>query len=167
MADDTKISNASTQPLDVGDDIAAMQRGQHRDISSNPKKQSNVAELSREDKKRKRASESEEHKSQLAALKENDPEFYTYLLETDKDLLNFQTGDSESDEEEHIEASFDGLKNCLTRSKHCFSPDLLQSRSHSGLGHKQCLLHHKACTALSRCLLISEQNLQDFHLYLY
>lgn len=56
--------------------------------------------------KSKHASESNEHKGQLAALKEKDPEFYNYLLETDKELLEFQTGDSEDDgEEEALEVS--------------------------------------------------------------
>ena len=49
-------------------------------------------------KMRKMASEAEQHQSQLAALKDSDPEFYKYLLETDKELLEFQTGDSEDDE---------------------------------------------------------------------
>ena len=58
--------------------------------------------------KRKRSSEGKEHKGQLAALQETDPEFYRYLLDTDKDLLDFQTGESESDEEE-LEVSSTGL----------------------------------------------------------
>ena len=55
--------------------------------------------------KSKRKSEGRDHKGQLAALQETDPEFYKYLLETDKDLLEFQTGDSESEGEEDFEVS--------------------------------------------------------------
>lgn len=48
----------------------------------------------------KRSTESSEHQHQLAALKEKDREFYDYLLETDKDLLNFQADGSDDDDEE-------------------------------------------------------------------
>ena len=43
-------------------------------------------------------SEAEGHRSELEALKLQDPEFYKYLLETDKDLLDFQAGGSDSDQ---------------------------------------------------------------------
>ena len=48
--------------------------------------------------------EADEHKAQLEALKEQDPEFYNYLLQTDKELLEFGEG-SEEDDEEELEAS--------------------------------------------------------------
>ena len=49
--------------------------------------------------RRQGASEMESHQDQLAALREKDPEFYKYLLDTDKDLLDFQAGNSEDDDE--------------------------------------------------------------------
>jgi nucleolar complex protein 2 len=52
-------------------------------------------------------SESKGHRSELEALKEQDPEFYKYLLETDKDLLEFEAdgSDSEGENEETLEVS--------------------------------------------------------------
>jgi len=47
----------------------------------------------------KGGSEARGHRSELEALKSQDPEFYKYLLETDKELLDFQAGGSDSDEE--------------------------------------------------------------------
>ena len=41
------------------------------------------------------------HQEQLQALKDQDPEFYEYLQQTDKELLDFgQDGDEEEEEEE-------------------------------------------------------------------
>lgn len=39
------------------------------------------------------------HKEQLERLKEQDPEFFKYLMETDKGLLDFTTGEGEDGEE--------------------------------------------------------------------
>ena len=44
--------------------------------------------------------EEKQHKADLEALKLHDPEFYEYLQQTDKDLLDFGRSDSESDREE-------------------------------------------------------------------
>lgn len=61
-----------------------------------------TAENSRK-KKKHSVSEVASHKDQLAALKDRDPEFYKYLLETDKELLDFQAGSSASDEDDELE----------------------------------------------------------------
>lgn len=76
-------------------------------------------------KKRKRSSESEQHKSQLEALKEKDPEFYKYLLETDKELLEFQTGDSDTDEEQDIEVRHATLVLAISSQTHQLMPRLV------------------------------------------
>lgn len=59
-----------------------------------------------------------EHKAQLDALKESDPEFYAHLLETDKDLLDFGGGEADDvdengeddDDEEELEAALDAAE---------------------------------------------------------
>ncbi len=52
-------------------------------------------------------SESKGHRSELEALKDQDPEFYKYLLETDRDLLEFEAEGSDSDgtDDESLEVS--------------------------------------------------------------
>lgn len=51
-------------------------------------------------------SEFEEHKAQLEALKEKDPEFYNYLKQADKELLAFGTDSvDDSGEEDGAEVS--------------------------------------------------------------
>lgn len=39
----------------------------------------------------------EEHKKSLMKLKETDPEFYSYLKENDKNLLDFNLSDTDND----------------------------------------------------------------------
>jgi len=51
----------------------------------------------------KMKSVAEEHKEQLENLKEMDPEFYEYLQQTDKELLDFDMSEGEEDEEEEEE----------------------------------------------------------------
>lgn len=41
----------------------------------------------------------EEHKKSLMKLKETDPEFYSYLKENDKNLLDFNLSDTDNDNE--------------------------------------------------------------------
>ena len=47
-----------------------------------------------------RKSRSANHKNQLARLQEKDPEFYKFLKENDKELLDFNDSGSEMDDED-------------------------------------------------------------------
>ena len=60
------------------------------------------------------------HQAQLEALREQDPEFYEYLQQTDKELLNFGQDDDEEEEEEEMEdASDDDQVKQLWRTEQC------------------------------------------------
>ena len=48
--------------------------------------------------KSRSGSKSKKHKQALFNLSEDDPEFYKFLLEYDKELLQFSEGDSDSEE---------------------------------------------------------------------
>ena len=49
------------------------------------------------------------HQAQLEALREQDPEFYDYLQQTDQELLNFGQDDEDEEEaEEPMEDDADG-----------------------------------------------------------
>lgn len=114
-----ETKNASDVGLEVlgsEDGSAALSTAPAANPQMQQKKRRKVSQTSGDSKRGKKASESEEHKSQLAALKENDPEFYKYLLETDKELLEFQTAESESDEDQDIEVSTDDLGGFLSKS---------------------------------------------------
>ena len=47
-----------------------------------------------------RASETAEHRAQLEALKDADPEFYAYLQQTDADLLRFEEVEDEEEQDD-------------------------------------------------------------------
>ena len=49
------------------------------------------------------------HQAQLEALKQQDPEFYEYLQQTDQELLNFGQDDEEEGEEDEEEE--EGMEN--------------------------------------------------------
>lgn len=48
------------------------------------------------------------HKHELESLKEKDPEFFQFLEENDKTLLQFGEGDSDDEEVEDFEEEYDG-----------------------------------------------------------
>lgn len=52
-------------------------------------------------------SEIASHQAQLEALKQQDPEFYEYLQQTDQELLNFGQDDDEDEEAEEEEKEGD------------------------------------------------------------
>ena len=58
--------------------------------------------------KSKSESKSKTHKQTLFNLSEDDPEFYNFLLENDKELLEFSEGDSDIDELVSDSCSEDG-----------------------------------------------------------
>ena len=53
------------------------------------------------------------HQAQLEALREQDPEFYEYLQQTDQELLNFGQDDEDEETEEPVEDISDGEAVCL------------------------------------------------------
>lgn len=48
-----------------------------------------------------------DHKAQLEALKESDPDFYKFMLENDKELLNFNVSEDEDDGDDDKELEAD------------------------------------------------------------
>ena len=57
------------------------------------------------------------HQAQLEALREQDPEFYEYLQQTDQELLNFGQDDEEEEEEdEPMEAASEDEQACFPLS---------------------------------------------------
>lgn len=99
------------QPASTSKSVANKKPEKQKDVASTVAKGAGKAKKqpAREpgapaEKSKKNASS--EHKSQLEALKEKDPEFYKYLLDTDKGLLEFGHSDAESDEEEEDEVIF-------------------------------------------------------------
>lgn len=59
------------------------------------------------DQNKKYKTEIASHQSQLEALREQDPEFYEYLQQTDQELLNFGQDDDEEEEAAMEDASED------------------------------------------------------------
>ncbi|BFI25735.1 nucleolar complex protein 2 [Marchantia polymorpha subsp. ruderalis] len=57
----------------------------------------------RRDSSKKGSSEVTQHKAELSDLAQKDPEFYEFLKEHDKELLDFEDDEEESDEEQNLD----------------------------------------------------------------
>ena len=71
----------------------------------------------------------EEHAQDLAKLAETDPEFYKYLQENDKDLLEFGQGDDEADDDEEDEEEEEEARVLTMDLLRAWQKELLRHRS--------------------------------------
>ncbi|KAI6117964.1 Noc2-domain-containing protein [Pisolithus sp. B1] len=86
------------------------------------------------------------HVAELSKLAEKDPEFYKYLQENDKELLEFDPNQSDEDEDEDEQIDQDGDTDMDAESTPILTNEILQK-------WKKALLEHRSLRALRRLLI--------------
>ncbi|KAG9353156.1 hypothetical protein JZ751_017732 [Albula glossodonta] len=96
--EDLSVDEFLASGFDSGDEGDS---GEEAPLLQNGKSKKSAKSRSREEvKEGKKKGQASQHKDQLSRLKSKDPEFYKFLEENDRTLLNFDDTDSSEDEEE-------------------------------------------------------------------